>query len=378
MLDVDSKKTVLHGLHLDIGAKMVDFAGYHMPLQYTNGIKQEHLHCRDAAGLFDVSHMGQFLVQGEGAIAELEKLLPVDLEQLADHEQVYTLLINDVGGICDDLIISRRSPECFFIVVNAACKDQDIAYFRQHLPSTIQLDVLDQHALIALQGPKAREVMQKLCPQAAGLTFMHGCDASCCDTSLFGEDCYISCSGYTGEDGFEISLPSANAEKFARALLDYEQVQAIGLAARDSLRLEAGLCLYGHDMDQDTTPVEASLVWSINRSRRAEGQKRGGFPGAEVILQKIEQGVARKRVGLQIDGRVPVREGAFLQDIQGNVIGQVSSGGLTPTVGKPIAMGYVSRDFSTIGEQLQAIVRNKAYPASVVKMPFVPQRYYRG
>lgn len=378
MADVDSKKTALHSLHLDLGGKMVDFAGYHMPLQYAGGMKQEHLHCRDAAGLFDVSHMGQFLVQGEGVIAELEKLLPVDLERLADHEQVYTLLLNDAGGIRDDLIISRRSQQCFFIVVNAACKDQDIAYFRQYLPSTIQLDVLDQHALIALQGPKARAVIKNLCPEAARLIFMHGCDASCCDTSLFGEDCYISCSGYTGEDGFEISLASVKAEKLARALLDYEEVRAIGLGARDSLRLESGLCLYGHDMDQDTTPVEASLVWSISRSRRAEGQKQGGFPGSEIILKNIEEGVARKRVGLRIDGRVPVREGACLQDMQGNTIGQVSSGGLTPTVGQPIAMAYVQKDFATIGEQMQAIVRDKPYPASVVKMPFVPQHYYRG
>ena len=378
MAHIDSKKTVLHSLHLEFGGKMVDFAGYHMPLQYVAGMKKEHLHCRDAVGLFDVSHMGQFLVQGEDVVAQLEKLLPVDLEQLADHEQVYTLLLNDAGGILDDLIINRRSQHCFCIVVNAACKDQDIAYFRKHLPSTIQIDVLDQHALIALQGPKAREVMQNLCPEAAQLTFMHGCDTACCDSPLFGEDSYISCSGYTGEDGFEISLPNAKAEKFARALLDYEEVQAIGLGARDSLRLEAGLCLYGHDMDQNTTPVEASLVWSISRSRRTEGQKQGGFPGAEIILNNIDQGTMRKRVGLRIDGPVPVREGALLQDMQGNTIGQVSSGGLTPTIRKPIAMAYVQKDFSSIGEQVQAVVRDKTYPASVVKMPFVRQHYYRG
>lgn len=368
-----SVRTTLHDLHLDIGAKMVPFAGYDMPLQYSDGIKNEHLHCRDAAGLFDVSHMGQFTVRGTGASLALEKLLPIDINSLSSNQQIYTLLLNHDGGIRDDLIITRWHQDYFFIVVNAACKQQDIEYFRQYLPSHIGIEELDQHALLALQGPKAVTVMQRLSLEAIALTFMHGCH-----TSLLGADCYVTRSGYTGEDGFEISVPATGVEALARKLLDFDEVRPVGLGARDSLRLEAGLCLYGHDMDDNTTPVEAALVWAISQSRRVGGAKEGGFPGADVILGQIAQGTTRKRVGLQIEGRVPARQGTELQDPSGNIIGQVTSGGFTPSLQQPIAMAYVNTDCATVGSQLQAVIRGKSYPATVSKMPFVPQHYYRG
>lgn len=366
-------KTALYDLHLSLGAKMVPFAGYDMPLHYRDGMKQEHLHCRQAAGLFDVSHMAQFVIRGSGLTQLLEALLPADLEALSNNQQVYTLLLDDQGGIIDDLIITRWDDDCFFVVSNAACKQQDLARFRQVLPDSVTIEVLDQHALLALQGPKAAEVMQQLSPEPIALTFMNGCHVS-----LSGADCFVTRSGYTGEDGFEISVPASAVNTLAGDLLEFETVAPIGLGARDSLRLESGLCLYGHDMSTETTPIEAGLTWAIAKIRRPQGAKSGGFPGAIRIFEQIEQGVARKRVGIKVMGRVPVREGSDLQDGEGRVIGTVSSGSFAPSLQEPIAMAYVDASFAKVGSELQAQVRGKSYPVAVVKMPFVPQNYYRG
>ncbi len=360
----------LHALHLQLGARMVSFAGYQMPLQYPPGIKQEHLHTRAAAGLFDVSHMGQVLVKGRGAGQALEALVPVELESLALNKQVYAVFTNPRGGIEDDLIITRWDEELFFLVVNAACKVQDIAYLRASLPGC-DIEELDR-ALLALQGPRASEVMAKLVPEATALSFMNGCAGM-----LAGAECYITRSGYTGEDGFEISVPSRQARAVADALLAFEVVQPIGLGARDSLRLEAGLCLYGHDMDSATTPIEASLAWSISPSRRRQGAKAGGFPGSDHIFGQMQQGVQRKRVGLRVEGRAPVREGAPIQDASGATVGVVTSGGFAPSLDAPIAMGYVDTALAAPGTELTAMVRGKSRPLVVAKMPFVEQRYHR-
>ena len=368
----DLKATPLKTLHQEMGARMVPFAGYDMPVQYPGGIMAEHLHTRAQAGLFDVSHMGQVVISGVGVAAALEKLVPVDLEQLAINRQTYALFTNEQGGILDDLMIARWAEDRFFLVVNAACKEQDLAYLEDAL-SGFEIDYLEDRALLALQGPAAADVMAKLAPEVCELVFMSGCRAN-----LAGADCFVTRSGYTGEDGFEISVPADAAEALARMLLSFDQVQPIGLGARDSLRLEAGLCLYGHDLDTTTTPVQAGLLWSISKSRRADGQKAGGFPGAEVIFNEIQQGATRRRVGLQIDGRAPVREGAVLIDEAGQQVGVVTSGGFGPTLEAPLAMGYVSSAFAAAGTQLRALVRDKPRPVSVTKMPFVPQRYYRG
>ncbi len=360
----------LHALHLELGARMVPFAGYQMPLQYPAGIKQEHLHTRGAAGLFDVSHMGQVLVQGAGADLALEALVPVELESLALNKQVYGVFTNPRGGIEDDLIITRWGEERFFLVVNAACKGQDIALLRSGLPG-FHIEELDR-ALLALQGPKAKEVMAALAPAATQLSFMNGCAGT-----LAGADCYITRSGYTGEDGFEISVPSQQARAVADALLAFEAVEPIGLGARDSLRLEAGLCLYGHDMDAATTPIEASLGWSISPSRRQQGAKAGGFPGSDHILGQMQHGVERKRVGLRVEGRAPVREGASIHDASGANVGTVTSGGFAPSLDAPVAMGYVDTTLAKPDTRLTAMVRGKPRPLVVTKLPFVEQRYQR-
>ena len=366
-------KTALHGLHLELGAKMTPFAGYDMPLHYKDGMKREHLHCREAAGLFDVSHMGQFMVSGPGLAQALEAMVPADLEALADNQQVYTLFLNEGGGILDDLIITRWSEERFFVVVNAACKRQDLEHLRQGLPEPISVEEMGQQALLALQGPKAPEVMQGLAPDSLKLSFMRGAHLPLLDT-----ECYVTRSGYTGEDGFEISAPPAVAERLARHLLDLDEVAPMGLGARDSLRLEAGLCLYGHDMNTETTPLEASLAWTVAKDRRQGGGRPGGFPGAERIFQHMADGVARKRVGLKVTGRVPAREGAELQDGQGKAVGTVCSGGFAPSLGQPVAMAYVDLGLAKPDTELQAMVRDKAHPATVTKMPFVPHRYHHG
>ncbi|MEH6468691.1 MAG: glycine cleavage system aminomethyltransferase GcvT [Porticoccus sp.] len=368
----DLKATPLKALHLELGARMVPFAGYEMPVQYPDGIKTEHLHTRQHAGLFDVSHMGQVVITGDGVAAALEKLVPVELETLGINKQTYALFTNEQGGILDDLMIVRWAEDCFFLVVNAACKEQDIAYLRRALPG-FEIEYLEGRGLLALQGPAAVDVMAQLAPDIRELVFMTGSRVI-----LEGSDCYITRSGYTGEDGFEISVPAGSAEALARKLVSFEQVNAIGLGARDSLRLEAGLCLYGHDLDTETTPIQASLLWSISKSRRADGVKAGGFPGAEIIFNEQANGASRKRVGLKVEGRAPVREGAELVNAQGEQVGVVTSGGFGPSLEAPLAMGYVTTEYAAVGTQLNAMVRGKPRPVTVEKMPFVPQRYYRG
>ncbi len=372
MSDLPLKSTPLEALHIELGGKMVPFAGYNMPVQYPAGIKTEHLHTREAAGLFDVSHMGQVRITGEGIAKALEALVPVDCEALAIGKQTYAVFTNEQGGIDDDLIITRWGENEFFLVVNAACKERDIAYLTEQLAG-FDVTYIADRALVALQGPKATEVMGELSSDANALTFMSGCWAT-----LDGVECYVTRSGYSGEDGFEISIPNDQADTLARKLLSFEQVEAIGLGARDTLRLEAGLCLYGHDLDTTTSPIEASLIWSISKSRRADGAKAGGFPGAERILSEIANKPSRKRVGLKIDGKAPVREGAKLFDMDGNEVGIVTSGGPAPSYGAPVAMGYVTLANSPIDTPLQAEVRGKMRPVTVAKTPFVPQRYYRG
>ncbi|WP_176426382.1 glycine cleavage system aminomethyltransferase GcvT [Cobetia crustatorum] len=367
------KQTALHDLHVEQGAKMVEFAGYAMPVQYPLGVKKEHEHTRAKAGLFDVSHMGQLTLRGENVQAALETLVPTDIVDLPVGMQRYGLFTSDAGGILDDLMIVNGGDH-LYVVVNAACKDQDIAHLRVGLPTEIEIDVLNDRALLALQGPLAHAVMQRLAPEVCELTFMHHARVS-----IEGIECWASRSGYTGEDGFEISVPNADAERFARLLLAEDEVELIGLGARDSLRLEAGLCLYGHDLDTTTTPVEGSLIWALGKVRRHGGEREGGFPGADVILTQVaNKDHARKRVGLVAEGRAPVREGAELFDGEGNLIGVVTSGSFGPTYGKPVAMGYVVVAHSALETQLFADVRGKRLPMTVTKMPFVEQRYYRG
>ncbi len=364
--------TPLDALHRELGAKMVPFAGYDMPVQYPTGIIKEHLHTRAAAGLFDVSHMGQVIIEGPGAAAVLESLVPVDIEALGIHRQTYALFTNERGGVLDDLIITRWSAQKFFLVVNAGCKVQDIAHLESHLRGQ-ELTVLHEQALLALQGPTARQVMRTLCPQAAELVFMQGCPAS-----IDGVDVYVTCSGYTGEDGFEISVPAGHAGTLARQLLRAPGVQPIGLGARDSLRLEAGLCLYGHELAPDIDPVQAGLLWSISKTRRADGDRPGGFPGADVIYRRIAEGVSRRRVGLVVEGKRPVREGQAVMDAQGRQVGAVCSACFGASVGGPIAMAYIERTLGEPGTALSVDVRGTQVPVTVTRMPFTPQRYYRG
>ena len=366
-------KTPLHALHLELGARMVPFAGYDMPVQYPLGVLKEHLHTREQAGLFDVSHMGQIILRGENAARALETLVPVDIVDLPAGMQRYAMFTDENGGILDDLMVANTG-EFLFLVVNAACKEQDLAHLQKHIGNQCQIESLfESRALLALQGPKAVDVLSRLAPEVAKMTFMQFARVT-----LLGGGCFVSRSGYTGEDGYEISVPVEQAERLARALLAEPEVQPIGLGARDSLRLEAGLCLYGHDMSTATTPIEASLTWAISKTRRADGARAGGFPGAERIFAQQRDGVASKRVGLLPQERVPVREGAEIVDADGNVIGQVCSGGFGPTLGAPVAMGYVQTANAALDSDVWAMVRGKRVPMKVAKTPFVPQRYYRG
>jgi len=367
------QKTPLHALHLQLGARMVPFAGYDMPVQYPLGVLKEHLHTREQAGLFDVSHMGQIRLHGANAAKALETLVPVDIVDLPVGMQRYALFTDAQGGILDDLMVANAGDH-LFLVVNAACKAQDLQHLRQHLEGLCEVEPLfDSRALLALQGPAAATVLARLAPEVKTMTFMQFARVR-----LLGVDCYVSRSGYTGEDGYEISVPAQDALMLARSLLAEPEVEAIGLGARDSLRLEAGLCLYGHDMAQHTTPVEASLAWAISKARRADGARAGGFPGAERILARLRDGVPGKRVGLLTKERVPVREGAPLLDAQGQVIGQVTSGGFGPSLGGPLAMGMVQNAFAALDTEVFAEVRGKRVPMTVARMPFVAQRYYRG
>ncbi|NQY01718.1 MAG: glycine cleavage system aminomethyltransferase GcvT [Halieaceae bacterium] len=369
---MDLLTTPLHALHTELGAKMVPFAGYDMPVQYPAGIIKEHLHTREAAGLFDVSHMGQVVIEGPDTVAMLETLVPVDLDGLPVNGQTYALFTNEAGGVQDDLIITRWGEQRFFLVVNAACKAADIAYLQANLNGQ-HLMVLEDRALLALQGPEAREVMQNLSPEAAALTFMQGCEATIAGVSV-----YITCSGYTGEDGFELSIPADQADAIARLLLEQPAVEAIGLGARDSLRLEAGLCLYGHELSETIDPVQAGLLWSISKARRADGVRPGGFPGAEVIFDRMENKPALRRVGLAVEGKRPVRDGQVVLDADGNRVGEICSACYGASVGGPIAMAYVSRALGEPGTPLQVDVRGKMIPVTVTRMPFSPQRYFRG
>ena len=367
-------KTPLHALHLELGARMVPFAGYDMPVQYPLGVMKEHLHTREQAGLFDVSHMGQIRLSGANAAKALESLVPVDIIDLPVGMQRYAMFTNEQGGILDDLMVANLGNDELFLVVNAACKDQDLAHLRKHIGEQCSIEPLfEARALLALQGPAAVKVLARLAPEVTRMTFMQFASVR-----LLGVDCYVSRSGYTGEDGFEISVPAANAESLARSLLAETEVQPIGLGARDSLRLEAGLCLYGHDMNTETTPIEASLLWAISKARRSDGARAGGFPGAEKIFSQQQTGVTRKRVGLLPQERTPVREGAEVVDEQGSVIGTICSGGFGPSLGGPLAMGYLDNAFTALDTEVSALVRGKKVPLRVSKMPFVPQRYYRG
>ena len=365
-------RTPLYNLHLELGARMAPFAGYEMPIQYPMGVLKEHNHTRTQAGLFDVSHMGQIRLTGNIAAAALEMLVPVDIIDLNINRQRYALFTNEQGGILDDLMVSNGGNH-LFLVVNAAYKQQDIAYLRQHISDKCTIEELSDRALLALQGPVAGVVMARLVPETAKMTFM--------DTTivtLMDVECFISRSGYTGEDGFEISVPNAQVEALSRLLLAQPEVAPIGLGARDSLRLEAGLCLYGHDMDSHTTPVEASLSWALSKVRRADGARAGGYPGADIISRQHATGVARQRVGLLAKDRMPVRDGVQLLDAQGYVVGHITSGGYGPTLGGPVAMGYVETAHAKIGTLLQAFVRGTIVSIEVTKTPFIPHRYYRG
>jgi aminomethyltransferase len=362
------KRTPLHSLHLALGAKMVPFAGYEMPMQYPSGILSEHLYTRSQAGLFDVSHMGQMRLAGGNPAKALEALVPGDLLGLALSHMRYTLLLNEEGGILDDLIATRVN-DGLFLVVNAARREADLAHLRARLEPSTTVEMLEDRALLALQGPVAATVLSDFCEGVARLGFMTGIE-----TTLAGANCRVTRSGYTGEDGFEISIPADRAAAFAEMLLARPEVRPIGLGARDSLRLEAGLCLYGHDIDQTTSPSEAGLAWTIGKRRRAEG----GFPGAGVVLRQLAEGAVRTRVGLRPDGRAPAREDTPIVDPAGARIGRVTSGGFGPSVGGPIAMGYVDRGHTAEGTTLALLVRDVPRPARVVRMPFVPARYYRG
>lgn len=363
-------QTPLHDLHVRLGARMVPFAGYSMPVQYRDGILKEHLHTRAAAGLFDVSHMGQLRLHGANAAQELETLVPVDVVDLAPRRQRYALFTDAQGGILDDLMITRADDH-LLLVVNAACKAADTAHLRAHLSTRVELESLHDHALLALQGPAARAVLARLAPGAAQLFFMQAAALT-----VAGIPCWVSCSGYTGEDGYEISVAADAAEDLAQRLLAEPEVAPIGLGARDSLRLEAGLCLYGHDIDTGTTPVEAGLTWALSKVRRPGGERAGGYAGAARIEQQLREGCARRRLLLRPEGRQPVREGAPLVDGSGARVGVVTSGGFGPSASAPIAMGYVNGGAESA--PLFAEVRGKLLPMALQKGPFAPHRYARG
>jgi aminomethyltransferase len=362
------KRTPLYAIHRELGARMVPFAGYEMPVQYPSGVLAEHLHTRSQAGLFDVSHMGQIRLAGADCVSALEALVPGDLEALASQRMRYTLLLNEAGGILDDLMATRLSNG-LFLVVNAARKEVDFAHLRDCLGTSASIEPLADRALLALQGPAAATVLSRFIEGIGGLRFM-----SASEVTVGGRQCLVTRSGYTGEDGFEISLSASEAEGFARRLIAEPEVLPIGLGARDSLRLEAGLCLYGHDIDETTTPVEADLAWTIGKRRRAEG----GFPAAATILRQLIEGTSRTRVGIRPDGRAPAREDTEIVDDAGSALGKVTSGGFGPSVGGPVAMGYVASEHAVEGEALQLLVRGAPRPARVVRLPFVATRYYRG
>lgn len=370
--------TPLNALHLELGARMVPFAGYSMPVQYPAGLMAEHAHTRNAAGLFDVSHMGQLRLVGPDAAAAFESLMPVDVIGLGVNKQRYGLLLTDEGTIIDDLMFVNRDHANggdLFVIVNGACKAGDIAHIQAKIGQRCEVIPMPERALLALQGPQAVTALQRLVPGVEQLVFMTGGNFEWNDAEL-----YITRSGYTGEDGFEISVHQAQADALARALLAEPEVKPIGLGARNSLRLEAGLCLYGNDIDTTTTPVEAALNWALQKVRRTGGERAGGFPGADKVLAQLDASLplTRKRVGLIAKDRVPVREHVELQNAAGERIGEVTSGLIGPTINQPIAIGYVEPAYAALGTAVNAIVRGKTVAMEVAAMPFVPTRYYRG
>jgi len=366
--DENLKSTPLDALHRELGAKMVAFTGYSMPVHYPAGVLKEHLHTRSKASIFDVSHMGQVRLTGENPAAAIEKLVPGDIQGLAVGKARYTLLTNDSGGIIDDLMVTQAADH-LYLVVNAACKDADFAHIENNLGDGYRMEILHDQALIALQGPAAVEVLSRFIPAARHMLFMTA------EAFNLGDiPCFVTRSGYTGEDGYEISVPADQVEDLTRLLLGEDEVEMAGLGARDSLRLEAGLCLYGSDIDTATTPIEAGLIWTVNKCRR----ETGGFPGADIILGQIKDGVSRKRVGILPDGKAPARAHTEIMDSSGEKIGEITSGGFGPSVGGPVAMGYVDIEHAKPDTPVQLKVRNKRLPAKIVKLPFVKQNYFHG
>jgi len=359
------KQTPLYQLHLELSAKMVEFAGYQMPIHYPAGIIHEHLHCRNHAGIFDISHMGQCLISGDQAAHELGRLTVSDISSLKPGQQQYTLLTNQDGGIIDDIIVARINSD-FMIVVNGACKDKDFSYIASQLSDQCQFTELSSHALIAIQGPKSAAIIRKYSTLAADLSFMQ-----VCETQLFGNKCIISRSGYTGEDGFEISIPDSNAEAITRILLDEDsELKLIGLGARNTLRLEAGLSLYGHELSESITPIEAGLQWLIKKSHQQ-------FPGAPKIFEQLRLGTEIIRVGLIVDSKLPIREDSILLNAESVEVGYVTSGSFSPSLGKPIAMALLNKQYTSLGTRLFAKVRETQVPVTVSQLPFIPHRYHR-
>ena len=367
------RKTPFHQMHVDAGAKMVPFAGYEMPVSYPLGIKKEHTHTRERAGLFDVSHMGQIRLSGEQVMAALESLVPVDIIDLPKMNTRYALFTNENGGVLDDLMVTNLGDNSLFLVVNAACKYADFKHLQDHLGSSCELELDDDLALLALQGPKAAKVLSGLAPAVNEMTFMTAKQVMINDIS-----CFITRSGYTGEDGFEISVSSQDAENLADILLSSEEVDWIGLGARDSLRLEAGLSLYGHELDTSHSPVESSLNWALSKVRRLGGEREGNYLGDKIILNQLQHGSDTKVVGLLPEGRMPVRDGAIIQDENGNQIGYVTSGGFGPTLNKPISIARLETKYTNSQSKLFALVREKKIAVEIIKLPFVKHNYYRG
>jgi len=372
-IDKQIRTTSLYQMHLDAGAKMVPFAGYEMPVSYPLGIKKEHIHTREKAGLFDVSHMGQIRLVGKNVKRALESLVPVDIIDLPLMKLRYALFTNKDGGVMDDLMVTNLGDDSLFLVVNAACKEADLEHLLNNIGVECKVEFLEDVALLALQGPKAHEVLAEIAPSTSEMTFM-----TAKQLVINGIDCFITRSGYTGEDGFEISLLAKDAEELAKLLLSNVEVEWVGLGARDSLRLEAGLSLYGHELDNDHSPVESSLSWALSKVRRTGGEREGNYLGDNIIMSHLNEGSESKVVGLQPEGRMPVRDGALIEDELGNEAGQVTSGGFGPSINRPIAIARIKKNYIENQSKLFALVRDKKIAVEIVKLPFIKQNYYRG
>ena len=372
-IDKQIRTTSLYQMHLDAGAKMVPFAGYEMPVSYPLGIKKEHIHTREKAGLFDVSHMGQIRLVGKNVKRALESLVPVDIIDLPLMKLRYALFTNKDGGVMDDLMVTSLGDEDLFLVVNAACKEADFEHLLDTIGVECKVEFLEDVALLALQGPKAHEVLAEIAPSTSEMTFM-----TAKQLVINGIDCFITRSGYTGEDGFEISLLAKDAEELAKLLLSNVEVEWVGLGARDSLRLEAGLSLYGHELDNDHSPVESSLNWALSKVRRTGGEREGNYLGDNIIMTHLNEGSESKIVGLQPEGKMPVRDGALIEDELGNEAGQVTSGGFGPSINRPIAIARIKKNYIENQSKLFALVRDKKIAVEIVKLPFIKQNYYRG